>query len=65
MSTILTVRLTKDEAALLARRAKRAGLKKATLVRALIREEEIVTASDALAWAERQKGDLRLRVRKA
>lgn len=65
MSTILTVRLTKDEAALLTRRAKRAGLKKATLVRALIREEEISTAKDALAWAEARKGDLRLRIRKA
>ena len=65
MSTILTVRLTKDEAALLERRAKRAGLKKATLVRALIREEEIATGSEALAWAEARKGDLRLRVRKA
>lgn len=65
MSTILTVRLTKDEAALLTRRAKRAGLKKATLVRALIREEEISTATEALAWAETRKGDPRLRIRKA
>lgn len=65
MGTILTVRLTKAEAELLARRAKRAGLKKATLVRALIREEEIATGSEALAWAEAHKGDPRLRVRKA
>ncbi len=65
MSTILTVRLTKDEAASLARRAKRAGVKKATLVRALIREEELATSADLLRWAEARAGDARLRVRRA
>lgn len=65
MGSILTVRLTKAEAALLARRAKRAGVKKATLVRALIREDEIVSAADALAWASSRKGDARLRIGRA
>src|SRR5258708_37678118 len=31
---------------------KRAGMKKATFVRKLIRDEEIVTGADALAWSE-------------
>ena len=62
MPTVLTVRLTKEEQAILAKRSKRAGMKKATFVRKLIRDEEIVTGSDALAWAERHSGDDRLRI---
>lgn len=60
MPAILTVRLTKEEQAILAKRSKRAGMKKATFVRRLIREEEIVTGTDALAWSERRWGDQRL-----
>ncbi len=62
MSAVLTVRLTKEEQTILAKRSKRAGLKKATFVRKLIRDEEIVTDSDALAWAERHAGDESLRI---
>jgi len=62
MSAILTVRLTKEEQALLAKRSKRAGMKKATFVRKLIRDEEIATGADLLAWAERHAGDERLRI---
>ena len=62
MSSILTVRLTNEEEAILAKRSKRAGMKKATFVRKLIRDEEIVTGADALAWADRHEGDERLRI---
>lgn len=62
MPAILTVRLSKEEQGILAKRSKRAGMKKATFVRKLIREEEIVTGADLLAWADRQAGDARLRI---
>lgn len=62
MSSILTVRLTKEEQGILARRSKRAGMKKATFVRKLIRDEEIVTGSDLASWADRHAGDERLRI---
>jgi len=61
MPSILTVRLTKEEEGILAKRSKKAGMKKATFVRKLIREEEIVTGADAIAWSERHWGDQRLR----
>jgi hypothetical protein len=62
MPSILTVRLTKEEEGILAKRSKQAGMKKATFVRQLIRQEEIVTGADALAWSERHAGDQRLRI---
>lgn len=62
MSAILTVRLTKEEQGILAKRSKRAGMKKATFVRKLIRDEEIITGADALAVSERHWGDTSLRV---
>lgn len=62
MASILTVRLTKEEQGILARRSKRAGMKKATFVRKLIRDEEIVTGSNLTAWADRYAGDERLRI---
>jgi hypothetical protein len=62
MPSILTVRLTREEEGILARRSKRAGLKKATFVRQLIREEEIVTGADLAAWIDRHEGDPRLRI---
>jgi hypothetical protein len=37
-------------------------MKKATFVRKLIRDEEIVTGSDLSAWADRHAGDERLRI---
>ena len=59
---ILTVRLTEEEELLLARRSRKAGMKKATYVRQLIREEPFVTAADVLADAEERMGDSRLRI---
>jgi hypothetical protein len=62
MSAILTVRLTKEEQVMLAKRSKRAGMKKATFVRKLIRDEEIITGADLSAWSDRHAGDERLRI---
>jgi len=62
MSAVLTVRLTKEEQGILAKRSKRAGMKKATFVRKLIRDEEIITGADALAWSERNWGNPALRI---
>jgi hypothetical protein len=62
MPAVLTVRLSKEEQGILAKRSKRAGMKKATFVRKLIRDEEIVTGADLLGWASRHAGDERLRI---
>ena len=62
MPAVLTVRLSKEEQGILAKRSKRAGMKKATFVRKLIRDEEIVTGADLLVWAHRHAGDERLRI---
>lgn len=59
---ILTVRLTDEEERLLQRRSRRAGMKKATYVRLLIREEPFLTGADVLADAKKRMGDERLRV---
>jgi hypothetical protein len=59
---ILTVRLTDEEERLLARRSRKAGMKKATYVRQLIREEPFGTAADVLDDAARRMGDVRLRI---
>lgn len=61
---ILTVRLSEEETRILARRSRGAGLKKATFVRKLIREEPYVTARDVLSDLEEHWGDERLRVRR-
>ena len=62
MPAVLTVRLSKEEQGILAKRSKRAGMKKATFVRKLIRDEEIVTGADLLAWARQHAGNERLRI---
>jgi hypothetical protein len=59
---ILTVRLTAEEERLLAKRARVAGMKKATYVRQLIREEPFITGADVLADATGRMGDSRLRI---
>jgi hypothetical protein len=59
---ILTVRLTPEEERLLAKRSRVAGMKKATYVRQLIREEPFITGADVLADATRRMGDSRLRI---
>lgn len=60
--SILTVRLTAEEAKLLDRRSRRAGMRKAAFVRQLIREQPFETAADVLADAPARRGDRRLRV---
>jgi hypothetical protein len=59
---ILTVRLTAEEERLLIKRSRSAGMKKATYVRQLIRDEPFVTGADVLADAAKRMGDSRLRV---
>jgi hypothetical protein len=59
---ILTVRLTEEEERLLTKRSRGAGMKKATFVRQLIRDEPFVTAEDVLADATQRMGDTRLRI---
>jgi len=59
---ILTVRLTAEEERLLAKRSQGAGMKKATYVRYLIREEPFITGADVLADAAGRMGDSRLRI---
>jgi hypothetical protein len=59
---ILTLRLTEEEERLLARRSRRAGMKKATFVRQLIREQPFETAADVLTDAPKCMGDTRLRI---
>ena len=54
---ILTVRLTEEEERLLERRSRRAGMKKASFVRKLIREQPLETAADVLADAARRGVD--------
>jgi len=61
---ILTVRLTAEEERLLLKRSRGAGMKKATYVRQLIRDEPFVTGADVVADATRRMGDSRLRVRR-
>ena len=51
-----------QEERLLERRSQSAGMKKATFVRKLIREEPFVTAADVLADAAQRSGDRRLRI---
>ena len=60
---ILTVRLNDDEERLLARRSRGAGMKKASFVRQLIREQPFESAADVLVDAVKRMGDKRLRIR--
>lgn len=59
---ILTVRLTAEEERVFTKRSRGAGMKKATYVRQLIREEPFITGADILADAARRMGDSRLRI---
>lgn len=61
---ILTVRLTEEEKRILEQRSRKAGVKKATFVRQLIREAPLETARDVLADLEKRIGDKRLRIGK-
>ncbi len=59
---ILTVRLSEEEEQLLKRRSRDAGMKKASFVRKLIREQPFETAADVLADVATRMGDARLRI---
>jgi hypothetical protein len=59
---ILTVRLTADEERLLAKRPRGAGMKKATFVRQLIREEPFFSGADVVKDTQRRMGDARLHI---
>lgn len=61
---VITVRLTEEESRILGLRSRKAGVKKATLVRQLIRDQPYVTATDVLADMAPHRGDQRLRVRR-
>ena len=61
--SVLTVRLTEEETRILHRRSLKAGVKKATFGRQLIRDQPYVTAADVLPDMEKHWGDKRLRVR--
>jgi hypothetical protein len=61
---VLTIRLTEEERRILERRSRKAGLKRATFVRQLIREQPYGTAADVLLDMEKHWGDERLRVRR-
>jgi hypothetical protein len=61
---MLTVRLTEKEKLILARRSRKAGMKKAAFVRRLILERPFETAADVLADLDRHFGDGRLRIRR-
>jgi hypothetical protein len=54
--------LTDEEEQLLSKRSHSAGMKKASFVRRLIREQPFETASDIVADATRRMGNARLRV---
>lgn len=60
--SVLTVRLSDEEKKILARRSRQAGMKRATFVRQLIREQPYVTAADLLGDLEKQWGNEQLRV---
>jgi mobilization protein NikA len=59
---ILTVRLTEEEKRILEKRSRKAGVKKATFVRQLIRETPFESSMDVLADLEKRMGDKRLRI---
>lgn len=62
--SVLTIRLSEEEKAQLAKRAKKAGLSTGALVRDLIRAEPIMTAADLLREMEPLMGQKNLRIRR-
>jgi hypothetical protein len=61
---VLTVRISEEEKALLAKRSKQEGVSAGALVRQMINEKPFVTAGDLLEEVNRRMGDKRLRVRR-
>lgn len=61
---VLTVRISEEEKALLAKRSKQEGVTAGALVRQMLNEMPLTTAGELLAEANRRMGDKRLRVRR-
>lgn len=62
--SILTVRISDEEKAALARRAKAEGITTGALVRRMIQQKPLTTAADLLAEIEGCMGDKRLAIKK-
>lgn len=62
--SVLTVRLSDKEKALLVKRAQSEGTTTGALVRRLIQEKSFVTAADLLEEMQSSLGDKRLTIRK-
>ena len=61
--SVLTVRISDKEKALLAKRAKAAGMTSGAYVRELISSRQFVTAADLLAEMDSYMGNTGLRIR--
>ena len=61
---VLTVRISEEEKALLAKRSKQEGLTAGALIRRMLNEMPLNTAGELLEEMERRFGDKRLRVRR-
>lgn len=61
--SVLTIRISNEEKALLAKRAKQAGISTGALVRELIKTEPIVTSADLLKEMKSLVGNQNLRIR--
>ena len=62
--SVLTIRISDEEKAQLARRAKESGVSAGALVRRLLNESPLTSAEDLLKEMERRMGDQSLRVRR-
>ena len=61
---VLTVRISEEEKALLAKRSKQEGITAGALIRRMLNDAPFITAGDVLDDMERRLGDKRLRVRR-
>jgi hypothetical protein len=62
--SVLTIRISKQEKAELARRAKSEGVTTGALVRSMIQKKPFTTAGDLLSEMDSLMGDKRLAVRR-
>jgi hypothetical protein len=61
---VMTIRLSEEEQKILSQRSRKAGLRRSTFVRQLIREQPYETALDVLEGLAPRMGDARLRIGK-
>ena len=61
---VLTVRISEEEKAQLAKRSKKAGITAGALVRRLLNQTPLTTAGKVLDDMKRRLGDAKLRVRR-